>query len=434
MLRVRWLLLCASFLLLSQPVAAWAQQSSPAVKAEFDSVYQQLLRKPSDPTLNRRLIQAALEMKDYDAAIGAIERLIFYDPSNPALQLEAARLYLQINSYAAAAGYLQEALNLAGTTIAQRDEASALLADIDRKTKPSIWGAFVQVGARSQTNANVGSRELGLNEPLPFEKPVADWNSFALGTLGLTNPLSQNIVIEAALSGYYADQARINRLDLGFAETNAGVRFVTDDGAISFKPYALAQGILLGGSSYQRALGGGAQLRWTIADGLWVEPGFEYKNRVYYVSENYPLATDQNGNIFAYIASGKAQITEDFGLSTRVALNDNRAVSGYQSYLQYTGTLSLQMRFDVFDWKDWMISPFASVLTSKYSGIAPPEEFAGFDTVRKDLQWSVGANLEVPVVGDFGIGAQVEYTRNKSNLDRFVYENFQVSFGPQARF
>ncbi|MEQ8700188.1 MAG: hypothetical protein RLT05_26960, partial [Bauldia litoralis] len=91
-------------MLAAAPSLAQGATGDPAaLRAEIDSVYQQLLVDPSDRALNRRMIDIAVQLNDYDAAIGAVERLIFYDPSNAALQLEAARFYMQIDSYAAAA-------------------------------------------------------------------------------------------------------------------------------------------------------------------------------------------------------------------------------------------------------------------------------------------------------------------------------------------
>src|SRR4051794_6684748 len=161
-----FMLALAPSLALSEP------KDSNTLRVELDTIYQRLLSDPSDRALNRRLIDIAVGLKDYDAAIGAVERLIFYEPDNASLQLEAARFYLQIKSYAAAAGYLKDTLKLANLTAAQRKEATDLLAVTDRETSPSPWSAFVQAGARYQTNANNGSAELGLNEPLPFQKPA----------------------------------------------------------------------------------------------------------------------------------------------------------------------------------------------------------------------------------------------------------------------
>ena len=201
---------------LAPSLALGAATDPAALRSELDAVYQRLLVDPSDRALNRRLIDIALQLDDYDAAIGAVERLIFYDPGNAALQLEAARFYMQIESYAAAAGYLKDALALPNLTAGAAHRRDGAAGQATRETRPSPWSGFGQVGARYQTNANHGSVALGLTEPLPFEKPEADWNAFALGTLGLAEPLNDNVTIEATVSGYYADQDKIDRLDLGF--------------------------------------------------------------------------------------------------------------------------------------------------------------------------------------------------------------------------
>ncbi len=411
-----------------------APQDSASLQSELDTIYQQLLADPSDRALNWRLVEIAVQLKDYDAAIGAVERLIFYEPDNADLQLEAARFYMQTKSYAAAAGYLKDALALPGLTETQRMDATQLLAAADRATRPSPWSGFGQVGVRYQTNANHGSVALGLNEPLPFEKPKPDWNSFALGTLGLTQPLSENINFEATVSGYYADQFEVDRLDLGFAELNTGLRFTTDDGVLSVKPYALAQGILLGDAPYQSAVGGGVLARLTYTDGWWIEPQFEYKDRSYYKSHNYPMARDQTGELFSYAVNMNGQLGDNVNLVSRIAFNQNHAAAKYQSYDQYAADVAMQVGFDLFGLENWSFSPYARVAWTDFKGIAPTEKYAGLKTIRKDTLWAVGANLEIPLRDRFAIGLAIEYSKNASNLDRDDYENLLVMIGPQGRF
>ena len=110
-------LFCRGALLLAffPALAAAETGDSASLRAELDAIYQRLLIDPSDKALNQRMIEVALALEDYDAAIGAVERLIFYDPGNAALQLEAARLYLQIKSYAAASGYLKDAVAISSS-------------------------------------------------------------------------------------------------------------------------------------------------------------------------------------------------------------------------------------------------------------------------------------------------------------------------------
>jgi hypothetical protein len=429
-------LFCRGALLLAfLPAVAAAAPADPAsLRAELDSIYQRLLVDPSDTALNRRMIDVALALEDYDAAIGAVERLIFYDPGNAALQLEAARLYLQIKSYAAASGYLKDAKALPTLTTEQQEELATLSRQAFRGAQGSPWSGFGQVGVRYQTNANIGSVELGLNEPFPFEKPQPDWNTFALGTLGLDLPVNENVAIEGSLSGYYADQRIVDRLDLGFAELAVGPRFSTSDGTVSIKPYGLINGILLGDAPYESAYGAGALLRWVFADGWAVEPQFEYKDRTYYSTADYPDAPDQTGELYTYAVGLGGEISESVSVLTRAGFNDNYAAKAYQSYDQYFANIAFLIAFDAFGKEGWSFSPFATVAYTNFEGVAPPEEFAGFKTMREEVFWGIGANVEVPLRDNIALGLAVEYNQNISNVDRDDYENWKFVIGPQGRF
>jgi hypothetical protein len=411
-------------------------QDSAALQREFDSVYQQVLFKPADRALNQRLIDLAVALQDYDAAIGAIERLIFNDPTNADLYLEAARLYLKIQSPAAAKGYLDDALMLPAIAPATRGEAIALLDQIDRGNRKTGWSGMIQAGARFQSNANVGSTEPGPLEPFPFETPVPDYNAFVLGTVGVVRPFAKNAAFELSASGYVAEQAKVDRLDLAFAELTGGPRLQTEGGKLWVKPYGLLQGVLLGGHAYQLALGGGATARWMFGgDQWWLEPSFEYKNRHYYNSADYTQATDQTGNLFTYAMTVGHRVAEGMVVNKRVMLGQNSAAAAYNSYDQYLANVSAVIDLQDAAGRPWTISPFASVSAFQYKGQAPPEQFIGPEgKIRKDLLWAVGTNVETPFIRNSRLGVQFQYSENDSNLDRYTYKNFLIMVGPLARF
>jgi hypothetical protein len=424
----------ACVLALLLPLSAMAQGSPTELRRELDAIYQKLLTDPSDRALNRRMIEIAKALKDYDAAIGAVERLIFYEPNNPALQLEAAQLYLEIDSKAAARGYLNDALAMPQTKGEIRAEVERLIAKIDVEERPSVWDAIVQTGLRYQSNANVGPSFLGPEEPFFFDGPIPDWNAFALGTLGLNAPVGKHLALEASLSGYYADQFKVNRLDLGFLELQGGPRLIFGEGGFSLKPYGIVQGILLGGDPYQRAFGGGVTSRINLFPGWYLEPQFEYKNRLYYNSEDYPKAIEQNGDLYLYAANLNGRIADNVDWTSRFAYSENYADKDYFGYRQYLASVGFDVDFELFGVENWSFGPFASVVFTDFSGIDPIEELKQSGIIRKDFQWNVGVNLDIPLSSKMSVAAQVQYTKNESNLDRFTYDNLQVLFGPQGRF
>ncbi len=411
-------------------------QDSAGLQREFDALYQQVLFTPSNAALNRRLIDLAVTLQDYDAAIGAVERLIFNDPNNVDLYLEVARLYLKIQSPAAAKGYLDDALKIATIAPAKRGEVQALLDQIERGSRPSGWNGLFQAGLRFQTNGNVGSAEPGVNENFFFERPLRDYNSFALATLGYVRQVSRLVTLEFSASGYYADQAVIDRLDLGFGELTAGPRISGDDGSLWVKPYAIVQGVLLGDHPYQQALGGGITGRRLLADGdWWADPTFEYKSRRYRNSAEYPNAEDQNSNLFSYTLTLGNNFTDNVIVSRKLGFVQNRAELAYNSYDQFSGSISAIIDRQDRGGRQWIISPFANLAYFQYKGLALNEELQSPQgPVRRDLQWSIGTNVEAPFFGRSRLGIQVQYTSNISNLDRYVSKNFVVMAGPLARF
>ncbi|MEO8668270.1 MAG: hypothetical protein ABI399_07125 [Bauldia sp.] len=422
---------CACLVVLFLPLPALAQQASAGLQGEFDQVYQRLLTDPADRALNRRMIEIAVAMKDYDAAIGAVERLIFYEPANVALQIEAARLYLEIDSYAAARGYLTDALAIPSISPALRKQAEALVAKIENDTKPKGWSALVQTGFRYQTNANISCPLPCATENAPVEGVMPDWNSFALGSLGLAEPVGKNLVLEASASAYYADQFKINRLDLGFAELNVGARIRTSDDRLSIKPYSVTQGILLGSDPYQLAYGGGVIGHLGLGEDWSIEPQFEYKHRRFYNSDDYASATTQTGDIFTYAASLNGQFSERSSLALRGGYSKNYATEDYQSFDQYFASLGLTFGFDIFGWKNWTFGPFATASFTQYKAPDPADPV---EIMRKDFLWSVGANLEMPLTEKASLGFQVQYTKSDSTRQRFTYDNFSFLFGPVGRF
>ena len=412
--------------------AAHAQPAASGLAREFDLLFQQLLENPSDPALNARFIQIAVELQDYEAAIGSLDRLLFYDPTNAALQLQTGEMYMAMGSYIVAKSYFEMALENAGADLALRARAEALIAEVDRLTRPSPWSVFAQAGVRYQSNASSGPDRLdGADEGGNLQE--SDWNAFGLAVVSYAQPIG-NVVIESTLSGYYADQVEIDRLDLGSVELIAGPRLVlpAESGrGPSIKLYGLIGGTLLGDDEYQRTLGGGLSARFALADIATIEPYVEYRDRRFYDSDDYPTASDQTGDRLTYALYSTGPLGSNVRWTSRIGLHQNDARVEDNSYDHYFSDVSLSFRFNPFEGGDanWAFTPFASVNWREYQAPEPGET-----ETREDFEWRAGARLDVPANEQLGLALQVQYSRNNSNLTRFDYDNVQVTAGPTVRF
>jgi len=425
--------LSAAVALALPPPAGAAPTPTPQEQQQLDQLFEVVFRKPSDRALNMRFVELAMKVGDYEAAIGTLDRLLFFQPNDPDFLLLIGEAYYRLMSYTAARGFYETVAGLDAATPEQRAAATSMLADIERRTRPSPWALYAQAGLRYQTNATSGPDSLSGIQP--STKPEEDFNSFVLGVLSYRQPVGKG-AIEASLTTYYADQFKVDRLDLGVAELVAGPRLPIASGdkrSLSVKPYGIANGVLLGADPYLGAYGGGITARARLAEPLTLEPYFEYRNRNYFNSDDYPNVANQSGDLFTYGIGGNGALGETVSWYARGGLRDAHAQVAYEGYDEYFLDLSLRFRFMPESGgagEPWLFTPSVSVKWDKYDAAHPSDS----GVARDEFRWKAGGRLDVPVNKTVGLGVEVNYRRNNSNVARYSYHNLQVMAGPTVKF
>ena len=86
------LALALALVLAGERAAAQPSGFTPAtpvvVDPDYEALFRQVLRDPSNLDLSFRFAEAATRRGDYEAAIGALERIVFYNPNLPRVRLE----------------------------------------------------------------------------------------------------------------------------------------------------------------------------------------------------------------------------------------------------------------------------------------------------------------------------------------------------------
>jgi tetratricopeptide (TPR) repeat protein len=181
-----WLLRVAATALGAVLLCAPAKAQRIVANPEYDALFAQVLREPANLDLSFRFAEIATAAGDYEAAIGALERMLFYNPALPRVRLELGILYFRLGSYETARSYFQGALAGSDVPPEVRARVEPFLFEIDRRLATTQWSGFGQLGLRFQTNANAGPtnslvRGAGLDVILDrrFVKQP-DWNLFGL--------------------------------------------------------------------------------------------------------------------------------------------------------------------------------------------------------------------------------------------------------------
>ena len=281
------------------------QESKDELRAEADALFKRMLVKPNDLDATFHFAEIETKLGDYEAAIGALERMLFYNPNLPRVKLELGLLYFRLHSYEMARSYFNAAIAAPDTPQDVRDEVAKFLSAIDRGVSDNQFAVFGQFGLRHQSNANAGPNSdfvqaLGQNATLSSQfKRTPDWNAFAIATVhhfyDFDNQRGDGW--ESDLTTYYARQFKVTRLDLGLIEGATGPRLAVGSlSGVSIHPYALGNLVSLGDHNYLDTGGAGASLRTQLPFSVTLDTGVEYRNRDFRNSKDYPNAAFQTGH------------------------------------------------------------------------------------------------------------------------------------------
>src|SRR5829696_3761957 len=155
-----WLLRVAAAALGAQLLCAPAKAQRIVASPEYDAMFAQVLREPANLDLSFRFAEVATAAGDYEAAIGALERMLFYNPALPRVRLELGILYFRLGSYEMARSYLAGALAGADAPPEVRARVEPFLFEIDRRLATTQWSGFGQLGVRFQDQRQCRPDEL----------------------------------------------------------------------------------------------------------------------------------------------------------------------------------------------------------------------------------------------------------------------------------
>lgn len=426
--------------------SAQAQQPATAplsattvVQQDYDALFQQMYKNPSNLDVTFKFAEQAVARADYEAAIGALERMLFFNPNLPRVKLELGVLYFKLGSFELARGYFQDALKGNDVPDDIRAQVRAYLGEIDRRMARYEFSGFYQAGMRYQTNANVGPeslliRALGQDAILDnrFGKQ-SDWNFFQIVGANYAYKIgTRGDALEATFLGLGTRQFKLDQFNLGLVELVVGPRIAIGQNA-SFKVYGIGDQVWLGDANYFNALGGGVSARTTIGDNAFVEAYVESRHRNFFDSANYPTSSEQTGNLLSAAVLGDLRFGPLHWI-TRVGYDQNSAVFGYNSYKRYSVDVTVPYEFSLA----LLGTPhqFVFALTAGYSwaNYMDPNPIIDPFNSRNDREQRYGATFDAQVVDNLGVRAQVQYSKIDSTLPNYKTDNLSVSFGPSVRF
>jgi hypothetical protein len=420
-----------------------AMADAPASTAEQSRLLQLTLKHPGDYDATFAYVRVSEALGDYEAAIGALERLLFYNSKLTRVKYELGTLYYRMHSYQMAANYFRQALASPDLDADTRARIEAYLPGAEKELKPVRSWLFVQTGIRYQSNASFtpwsDTIEVG-GGSFPIDLSGAhgpDWNDFALAQFANDIDFGNQAgdKLETRLTGYATGQFKLDQLNVGYLSGSIGPRFALAPSlwnGLTVKPYLTGTAAWVGGDEYDTSGGVGVSLSAPFGKALTISPFVEWQRANYPDTDpSQPLGT---ADWLTTGASASLRLSDAVTLNASFGYQRADAVNPWQSNNQFTEEFDLPIRFDppaASIGQKWTATPFA-IFTQ--TGFDEPNDFIDPGVTRRDSSWQVGLAIDAPLTAHLGLSGAISYQRNDSNISNYSYDNWMVLGGPTARF
>ena len=145
----------AALLISASPVLAQEGDETELRRQQAEQ-FAKMFNDPDNLDLMYEYARTSVRLKDYEAAISTLERILIYRPDTPQVELELGAAYYRIGSYTIARFYFEEAKADPDAPEDLIARADAFLAEIDNRTETSVLVGQVSFATIATTNANNG--------------------------------------------------------------------------------------------------------------------------------------------------------------------------------------------------------------------------------------------------------------------------------------
>lgn len=423
----------------------YADSARAQTAQDQEQLFQRMLRNPADHENTFAFVKVATERGDYEAAVGALERLLFYNPSLTRVKYELGALYFRLASYEMARRYFREALASPDIDAITKARIETYLPQADKQLAQSRLSGFVQTGIRSQSNANFApiGGAIQLNGTplslLPSAQKRSDINWFGLAGVSHDYDLQnqRGDILETRFVGYLTAQSRLSELNVGFFDVSFGPRLALAPDllpGVTIKPYIVGGNTWLDGSSYLSSVGAGVSIKVPVNDRFSFGPDFEWRRNDFKLNGLELVSTFNSGDVYTGGLSASWKATNKIVVDGRTIVRRGDSAFAFQAFDQWgvEGAVTFEFTppFEMIT-RNWSVAPFARYLSTQFDAANPSINAA---VIRHDKQFTTGVLFNAPVTPVFGFSAAIQYDKTDSNIPNYALNNFSVMAGPTARF
>lgn len=426
--------------------AAGVAQAQTQV-ADQATLLPRVLANPSDHDTNFAYARASVEARDYEAAIVALERAIYFNPNLTRAKYELGALYFKLKSYDMAQRYFEDALKTPGLEPDLRARIEIMLPETKKQQETSRFSGVLQLGVGYSSNvpqAPVFGYIKSYGADIPNPGPYYQAGGANLTALGEVRHVydfenQRGDVWETRLAGIGTAQLAFGELSSVLFEASTGPRLALAPEALpgaTIRPYVVGSYATMALGRLGSSAGAGVTARFPIGNTFQIEPGVEWRHlNIAATSRFLEVAATQNtGSLWVGSLAARWSVTDRITLDAKVLYGRNASITSTLSSRRVGIEGQARYEFDppsdLIGWR-WSATPFVRYTESRFDAA---DFFVDPFTVRVDKQIRIGSQFDMPITKMFGVAALVQYVRNNSNLPNYRASAWSGLIGPTLRF
>jgi len=373
------------------------------------------LASPENAEYNFLLGRSALELKLYDQAVTAFDRVLMLNPSHTRTHLELARLFYETEQLEQASHELDLVLK---ENIPQniRDIATAFKTRVDeRKSKHSFSAALVFGGGYdSNANNDIGRKEFiipAFNIPITGNDAVSDTNIFATAVLNHTYDFGEKggWTLENSFVAYDKLNTKLSKNNLALFSLSAAPTWSQKEYKLSF-PLSYDR-VFLNGQGYMYNLSASIKGSYLLDETSQIESGLTHKRGYYDEDETQDVIANT-----VFLSYKKAFGDDPILLSLTTSYSTNAEVNTGRTDVESNG----------YSYGIELSKAFQNGLRTSLGYTASQSDFNDVDvlygTKRKDTRDEYEFTLGYMYTKNLSFNATLSYAENCSNHDPFNYD------------
>jgi hypothetical protein len=420
-------------------------QDPAALEAAYERLFAEMLRDPTNLDIMFRYADVATKLENYEAAIGALERMLLINPNLPRVKLELGVLYYRLGSYPIARRYFQGAVAGDNVPPEVRAKVDTFLARIADAESPHSLTAWVTLGLRYQSNANAAPADdqvkaLGFDATLD-DASLEDDDVNLFGQVRVRHAYDLDeagrTYWETNFQVYYAKQFELDELDLGYLELTTGPSFVLvadENGALRARPFALGNFVTLDDREHFGTLGGGVELVKPFGREVLTGAGYVYRHKKFFDTDAKPNNHEFTSDEHTLRASARYLPVPWLSLGAYGEYAFEDANAGFNSNEEWLagGSVSFEYGAPVGP----AMLPWSTSFTVEYveTDYDDPDPSVAPMVSRLDEEWRFTVSTTMTLAKDLYATVLGRYTDNDSNLPNYRYDNWLGQVSVTKRF